>query len=112
MALITCPECKREVSSQAAQCPQCGYPLAGNAESHRRSDDFVQTIEQTGKIWKLQQLLSALLIIAGVVLVTVATSADSASEQTAIIGGIGVSSLLVGLLWFLFARFFAWWHHG
>ena len=27
MALILCPECKGEVSDQAASCPHCGYPL-------------------------------------------------------------------------------------
>lgn len=27
MALIICPECKREVSSTAASCPHCGYIL-------------------------------------------------------------------------------------
>jgi zinc ribbon protein len=28
MALVTCPECKQQVSSQAAACPHCGFPLA------------------------------------------------------------------------------------
>lgn len=27
MALIQCPECKAEISDQAAFCPHCGYPL-------------------------------------------------------------------------------------
>jgi predicted RNA-binding Zn-ribbon protein involved in translation (DUF1610 family) len=27
MPLISCPECRNQVSSAAAQCPQCGYPL-------------------------------------------------------------------------------------
>lgn len=27
MAMINCPECKKEVSSQATACPHCGYPL-------------------------------------------------------------------------------------
>lgn len=27
MALVTCPECKKEVSDQALSCPHCGYPL-------------------------------------------------------------------------------------
>lgn len=29
MALIKCPECGKEVSSNAASCPNCGYPIAG-----------------------------------------------------------------------------------
>lgn len=27
MALITCPECGREVSDKATSCPNCGYPI-------------------------------------------------------------------------------------
>ena len=27
MSLVLCPECKNEVSNQAAACPQCGFPL-------------------------------------------------------------------------------------
>ena len=28
MALITCPECGKEVSTEAQACPACGYPVA------------------------------------------------------------------------------------
>lgn len=27
MALITCPECSKEISDSASACPHCGYPL-------------------------------------------------------------------------------------
>ncbi len=29
MALMRCPECDRSVSTAAAACPGCGYPIAG-----------------------------------------------------------------------------------
>ena len=29
MALIKCPECKKEVSSYAKICPNCGFPISG-----------------------------------------------------------------------------------
>ena len=29
MALRPCPECNRQVSTKARQCPHCGSPLAG-----------------------------------------------------------------------------------
>lgn len=32
MALISCPECSKEISDKAAACPQCGYPIANNTE--------------------------------------------------------------------------------
>ena len=28
MALINCPECNTQVSSAAASCPKCGFPIA------------------------------------------------------------------------------------
>jgi uncharacterized membrane protein YdbT with pleckstrin-like domain len=28
MALITCPECGKQVSTEAQACPACGYPIA------------------------------------------------------------------------------------
>jgi len=31
MALIHCPECRREVSDQAAACPGCGHPIKPGA---------------------------------------------------------------------------------
>lgn len=39
MPLIPCPECGREISTQAAACPQCGAPAAtvSPTEKRRRS---------------------------------------------------------------------------
>ncbi len=31
MALMPCPECKREISTAAVSCPSCGYPLQGKS---------------------------------------------------------------------------------
>ena len=28
MALIKCPECNNDVSTEAISCPHCGYPIA------------------------------------------------------------------------------------
>jgi len=38
MALITCPECEREVSDKAAACPHCGYPIRGGNGYEYRSE--------------------------------------------------------------------------
>lgn len=32
MALITCPECGKEISNQAETCPICGYPLSKHTD--------------------------------------------------------------------------------
>src|SRR4051794_17067801 len=37
MALIPCPECKREVSDRAAACPNCGFAIAGGPTAGARA---------------------------------------------------------------------------
>lgn len=32
MALITCPECGREISDRAEACPNCGFPITKSEE--------------------------------------------------------------------------------
>ena len=32
MALITCPECGKQVSTEAKVCPSCGYPVAERSD--------------------------------------------------------------------------------
>ncbi len=34
MALISCPECSKEISDSAKQCPNCGYKLHKNVDSN------------------------------------------------------------------------------
>lgn len=151
MALVTCPECNREISDQAGACPHCGLPMAKNEavgkvmsaadldrqdqEAWKRPDRQepwqrgaspapssqqtapapppeqpkpqhvyckTQTVEQTGKVWKLQMVLSVLAAIIGTV-GAVGTTGDKSGF---------VVLLVVGLVWFVFARVMAWWFHG
>lgn len=37
MALITCPDCKKEISSSAVNCPNCGYPIAKAMEANSKA---------------------------------------------------------------------------
>ena len=39
MALIECPECKQQVSSEAKSCPHCGYPLKQKVIEEKPKDD-------------------------------------------------------------------------
>lgn len=40
MALINCPECKKEISDKAKSCPNCGCPLSEN-ENQSFNDDVL-----------------------------------------------------------------------
>ncbi len=50
MALVTCPECKKQVSSQACSCPNCGFPLSSpNPEILSDTSASKQTEPSSGK---------------------------------------------------------------
>lgn len=97
MALIECPECGREVSDRAKACPKCACPVGRQ----------VQTVERTGKAWKLVQLVGA-----GVsILATVWTVAKLSGSPEATAGPQMVG-ILLGLAAFIVGRIGAWWFHG
>lgn len=100
MALIECPECGVQVSSSAESCPKCGYPIAGAGPNQAHGGN-VQTIEQTSKYLKIQQLLSILLIIASFF-------ALGSGDVGAAVAG---PALLVGVLWYIVVRCSIWWQH-
>ena len=43
MALISCPECKREISDRAQVCPNCGCPLSNDSTRVRTTEDSFLT---------------------------------------------------------------------
>ena len=61
MPLITCPECAKNVSDQAASCPHCGYPVAKRPETELTSSD----ISDRRSDWSVLDDLAVILIIAG-----------------------------------------------
>ena len=109
MALIKCFECGSQVSNIAETCPKCAYPIAGGGTTQAHGGK-IQTVEQTSKKYKLHQLLSSLLSIGSFVVVIVFHSGDK--SNAGVVAALGTLTLLVGLIWFISARFMAWWHHG
>lgn len=45
MALIRCPECDKEVSSEARVCPHCGYPLRKEPIKCGYSEQQIKTFQ-------------------------------------------------------------------
>ncbi len=103
MALIKCPECDSDVSDKADVCPKCAYPIAKTVTSK------VQTVEQTGKKFKLQTLLSILMIIGGVVM-SVSQINRSEPGEGAIITGFLIC--IIGAIWLVVVKCLSWWYHG
>lgn len=46
MALINCPECNNQVSSQAVICPKCGFPIADYVDKEVISKEFSRLTKQ------------------------------------------------------------------
>ncbi len=80
MALIKCPECGKEISDSAKNCPQCGYPLhteeAENQDEQSNSKEEVKTIvvEKKSRHGCLTFILVAVAIILAIVICTPSSS--------------------------------------
>lgn len=57
MALITCPECGKEVSDMAKMCPNCGYPINNNEDNVLKPDVENNIIVFESKRYDLTKLV-------------------------------------------------------
>jgi len=104
MALTACPGCAKEISDEAAACPNCGHPMTGRR--HDTPDDTASTktmppddlimTQTTGREWKIVRLIGGLLMVTGV-LAWAGNSTDAGMV------------FFLGCLIYLGGRFGAWW---
>lgn len=90
--LVKCPECKKEVSSDAKSCPNCGYSISA------------VTIEKTSKSIKFLYVVFFLMLV---VSVPFCVASKSSTGST-----FGVVIFVISLLGFLVTSISEWWHHG
>ena len=95
MALIYCPECKKEISDRAISCPQCGFPLspAGVNTDTNPGGDSNRSME----LIRMQKVLVYLIFLAGLILLIPCLSANWSSVT------LIASGALIGLaiVWFV-----------
>ena len=60
MALVRCPECGHQVSSQAPACPSCGYPLQKGAAPPAPQQNALQSALHAGSTLIQQSLMDFL----------------------------------------------------
>lgn len=56
MALISCPECKKQISNLAKACPHCGYPLldeSGNKITIKNNTGESLIFQTNNNRWKI-----------------------------------------------------------
>jgi len=108
MALINCPDCKSQVSTSATSCPQCGAPIA-EAKQSKAAGSPLTTTQETSKKLKLHTLISALLIIFGFVAIFAMASPNDAGKVEP--SAFPPIMIMVGVVWYIVAKFRIWWHH-
>ena len=102
MALIPCPECKREVSTLAVSCPHCGTPVV-NFRLVSPDKETVVTTQLTNKRYKLQRLVALALAVIGWVIIIFGPPGS---------GVAGLILLIVSIGWGIVVSILNWWHHG
>lgn len=100
MALIECPDCRKQVSDAAPACPGCGRPINAAARDPRE-------IEQTGKHYKRAQILAVLFFCFGLFLTISGVNQDA--NGVALAGGL---LLFASIIVMIYAKAGAWWHNG
>lgn len=93
MALINCPECKKEVSDQAAACSHCGHPIATQKHDPTAATVPPKTTEVKPRKRNIQKLFAVLLTLVSLV-AAIATGGKM----------YWILLFLVGLAWFIVLR--------
>jgi sterol desaturase/sphingolipid hydroxylase (fatty acid hydroxylase superfamily) len=105
VALISCPDCGRKVSSEAPSCPDCGRPIKQISPNKLEAD---QTIELTGKRLKIWMVAAVLLFFIGLIMMI---SAASAGDGASSVGTFGAGMLFAGIVLFIVTKVRVWWYH-
>ena len=104
MAVIPCPECGKTVSESAPSCPHCGYAVA-YAQENRAAGANMVTTQETSKKFKLQTIISIVLMVWGLAGIFTPSPADSSPSM------IYPLMLTAGFVWYVVNRFRIWWYH-
>jgi len=102
MAMMACPECGKDVSSMAPACPGCGCPI--NAP---KTQEHVQTIEQTGKSNKAVTVVCFLVILFGALY----SIPQCGRLGQGVEGWTGPVIMGVGVIVYMINKISIWWHH-
>lgn len=106
MALVACPECSRQISDQAAACPQCGFGMSVPSPvgaAYKDGSSYV-TNQGTSKSLKLQSALSLALLVSSIL-----GAIGSSDPEGGAIWGFGI---IVGFVWLVIVRVVKRWRHA
>ena len=88
MALVECPECGKEVSNSAKNCPNCGYPIAENINDLIRIK-IEQSPQVRGQYVTIKEFLSGKKLCS----VSAGSIAEIKSDKPITIGFYGLTNV-------------------
>ena len=107
MALITCPECQREVSDQAKECPNCGYPVQNirNEDPYEYISDEIEVNENEQKLrsyglWSFILAIFSLFLPVPIINIVIAIFAVALAAKglKASKRGFAIAGLVIGII--------------
>ncbi len=91
MALISCPECQREISDRVKACPHCGYPLVEDAAAAmplptdsnlQPQSTSIKTKPGAKKFWLAAAVIALAILIGAGVYVSESARAKAEARET------------------------------
>lgn len=107
MALIKCSECNNEVSDKAISCPKCGAPIENNERI--AVGEILNTIQETSKKFKLQSLISYLIITIGIIGLIMTN--DTNNNHDSFSSYFAITIFIIGVILYIVNQIRIWWHH-
>ena len=102
MALMTCSECGRSVSSKAAACVGCGFPISHQLADFPIAHSYVAAVPLDSKEIRWRALFFLATMIVGVVWTGLAEHEPAAGRLPVFLGAMliigGLSGLIVSLV--------------
>lgn len=108
MALVSCPECEKQVSTETPSCPDCGTPIASKQET-KAAETALTTTQGTSKRLKLHSLLSSVIFIIGFLGTFFQLQNNDPGNEGA--SPIWFLMLVAGIIWFTTTKIRIWWLH-
>ena len=96
MGLMICSDCKKEVSTKVASCPNCGAPITGLSEGQVLNSK--STLQLTSNMLKMHTVLSSFLFWGGVVAAYNNWRDDPETTKYASI------AILIGMVWYIVTK--------
>lgn len=82
MALIECPECKKEISDKATSCPHCGFPMSPASPVSLSEDKPAPDPVKSEKLYGIITMLVILVVGAGIVMYAMRPQRREMTEYT------------------------------